>query len=129
MCKETGRLGIFTHEIATYSKSYKIFLAKEFTFEKERHLQKEIIVLLQSGQLDDGMTRFIKSIEPLSLENYTSTSYIRFLMDIRNNSDIVDEMESILEDEPMTKDRLEQVSLIGRDDLYFREEEDEFDDL
>lgn len=125
--KETGRLGIFTHEIATYSKSYKIFLAKEFTFEKERHLQKEILILLQSGKIDDGMTRFIRSINPLSLENYSSAEYIRFLMDIRSNSDIVDEMESILEDEPMTKDRFEQVSLIGRDDLYFQEEDDEFE--
>jgi hypothetical protein len=127
--KETARLNIYTHEILTYSKSYKIFLAKEFTFEKERHLQREILVLLQSGQLDDGMTRFIKSIDPLPLENYSSAEYIRFLMDIRNNSDIVDEMESILEDEPMTKERLEQVSLIGRDDLYFHEEEDESDEI
>lgn len=127
VCKETGRLGIFTHEIATYSKSYKIFLAKEFTFEKERHLQKEILILLQSGKLDDGMTRFIRSINPLSLENYSSAEYIRFLMDIRSNSEIVDEMESVLEDEPMTKERFEQVSLIGRDNLYFQEEDDEFE--
>jgi len=129
VCKETRRLGIFTHEIATYSKSYKIFLAKEFTFEKERHLQKEILILLQSGKLDDGMTRFIRSINPLSLENYSSAEYIKFLMDIRTNSDIVDEMESVMEDEPMTKERFEQVSLIGRNDLYFREEGDEFKDL
>ncbi|MEJ5996239.1 hypothetical protein WG904_17550 [Pedobacter sp. Du54] len=125
---ETARLNIYTHEILTYSKAYKIFLAKEFTFEKERHLQKEILVLLQSGHLDDGMTRFIRSIEPLPLENYSSAEYIRFLMDIRNNSEIIDEMDTILEDEPMTKERLEQVSLVGRDDLYFQEEDD-FDDI
>lgn len=127
--KETGRLNIYTHEILTYSKSYKIFLAREFTFEKERHLQKEILVLLQSGELDDGMTKFIKSINPLPLENYSSAEYIRFLMDIRKNSDIVYEMESVLLDEPMSKERLDQVSLIGRDDLYFPQEEDELDDI
>ena len=48
-------------------------------------------------------------------------------MDIRKNSNIVDEMDSVLEDEPMTKERFEQVSLIGRDDLYFQEEDDEFE--
>ena len=71
------------------------------------------------------MTRLIKSIEPLPLENYSSTEYIRFLMDMRNNSNILDEMESVLEDEPMTKERIEQVSLIGRDDLFFPEEDEE----
>lgn len=122
---ETTRLKLFTHEIEYYSKAYKIFLAKEFTFEKERHLQKEILILLLSGKLDDGMTRLIKSIEPLPLENYGSAEYIRFLMDMRNNSNILDEMESVLEDEPITKERIEQVSLIGRDDLFFPEEDEE----
>lgn len=122
---ETTRLKLFTHEIEYYSKAYKIFLAKEFTFEKERHLQKEILILLLSGKLDDGMTRLIKSIDPLPLENYGSAEYIRFLMDMRNNSNILDEMESVLEDEPMTKERIEQVSLIGRDDLFFPEEDEE----
>lgn len=127
--KETARLGLFTHEVTTYSKAYKIFVAKEFTFEKERHLQKEILILLHSGKLDDGMTRLIKSIEPLPLENYNSTEYIRFLMDIRNNNNILDEMESVLEDRSMTKERCEQISLIGRDDLYFPEEDEDFEDL
>lgn len=127
VCKETRRLGIFTHEIATCSKSYKIFLAKEFTFEKERHLQKEILILLQSGKLDDGMTRFIRSITPLSLDNYSSAEYIKFLINIQTNRDIVDEMESVLKDEPMTPERLEQLSAIGRDDLDFQEEDDEFE--
>lgn len=44
---------------------------------------------------------------------------------MRNNSNILDEMESVLEDEPMTKERIEQVSLIGRDDLFFPEEDEE----
>jgi hypothetical protein len=127
--KEAARLNIYTHEILTDSKSYKIFLAKEFTFEKEKHLQKEILILLQSGQLDDGMTKFIKSIKPLPFESYTSAEYIRFLMDVRKNSDIVDEMESILEDEPMRVERLEQTSLIGRDDLCFPEEDEDFEGI
>lgn len=123
--RETTRLNLFTHEIESYSKAYKIFIAKEFTFEKERYLQKEILILLHSGKLDDGMTRLIKSIEPLPLENYSSTEYIRFLMDIRNNYNILDEMESVLEDEPMTKERSEQVSLIGRNDLFIPKDDED----
>src|SRR5690606_34136593 len=34
---ETTRLKLFTHELEYYSKAYKIFMAKEFTFENERH--------------------------------------------------------------------------------------------
>ncbi len=127
--KETRRLNIYTHEILTYSKSYKIFLAQEFTFEKERYLQKELLILLQSGRLDDGMMKFIKSIKPLPFENYSSTEYIRFLMDIRNNTEIVDEMDTILEDKPNTEERLDQVSLIGLENLSFRENDDDINDM
>lgn len=126
--EESHRLNIYTYEIATYSKSYKIFMTKEFTFEKERHLQKEILVLLQSGQLNDGLTRFIGTIDPLPLENYDSTAYLRYLMDIRNNREILDEMDAILQDEPMSKDRREQVELIGDEHLYFPGDEFDMDD-
>jgi hypothetical protein len=125
---ETRRLNIYTHEILTYSKSYKIFLAQEFTFEKERHLQKELLILLQSGHLNDGLTKFVKSIEPLPFDSYSSVEYIRFLMDIRNNAEILDEMDTILEDDPMNKDRLDQVSLIGQENIYFNDNDD-FEDI
>ena len=126
--QESHRLNIYTYEIAVNSKAFKIFLAKEFTFEKERQLQKEILVLLQSGRLDDGLTRFIKTIEPLPFDSYSSVEYLRFLMDIRNNAEILDEMDAILEDEPMSKDRRGHVELIGDENVYFDEDEFDMDD-
>ena len=127
---ETKRLNIYTHEILAYSKSYKIFLAQEFTFEKERHLQRELLILLQSGHLNDGLTKFIRSIDPLPFDSYSSIEYIRFLMDIRNNPEILDEMDTILEDDPMDKNRLDQVSLIGQENIYFNDDDDnEFEDM
>lgn len=124
---DAGRLNLFTYEILPYSKCYKIFLAEEFTFEKERHMQKEILVLLQSGQLKDGSTHFIKGIKPLPLQDYNSTAYLRYLMDIRNNSEILDEMDAILNDNPISKERREQIDVIGNKHVHFSVDEDEFE--
>lgn len=124
---ETNRLNIDTHDILVFSKSYKIFMQQDFTFENERHLQKELLVLLISGQLSDGLLQHIKTIEPLPFESQTSNEYIRYLLDIKNNSDIIDEMHSILEDVPMKKDRLEAVRIIGSENIFFEEDDEDFD--
>ncbi|WP_419486711.1 hypothetical protein [Chryseobacterium bernardetii] len=112
-----------TYEILTFSKSYKIFIEQEFTFENEKHLQKELIILLLSGKINNGMINFVKNINPLRFGNYTSNEYIRYLLNIRNNPEIIDEMLTIIEDEPMKKDRFEKVGLIGNKNIYFEDNE------
>ncbi|AZA89849.1 MULTISPECIES: hypothetical protein [Chryseobacterium] len=121
---ESRNRNINTYDILTFSKPYKIFIEQEFTFEKEKHLQRELLILLLSGKMNDGMTNFVKNIEPLGFGNYTSNEYIRYMLDIRNNPEIIDEMLTILEDEPMKKDRLEKVRIIGDKNIYFQDDDD-----
>lgn len=44
---EADRLNIFTYEIAYNSKAFKIFIEKEFDFENEKIMQRELFIYLQ----------------------------------------------------------------------------------
>lgn len=62
-----------TYEIRYDSKAFKIFIAKEFTFEMERLSQREILTyLLNNPDMDDGFLKFVRSINPINLDGYSN---------------------------------------------------------
>lgn len=119
----------FTYELRYDSKAAKIFYAneKEFNFIDERIYQKEVLVYLMNNQnIDNGWIEFIKSIKPLDLDPGVNIEYIKFLLDIKNDTyGVVDEISQIYEDIGFDKERYEMISLIGDDRVSFEIAEDD----
>jgi hypothetical protein len=121
--KEAARLSIFVYEIRSESKAYKLFVAKQFTFEPERYLQRELFVHLLRSEPDNGFKAFMDTIPPLPFEIYHTNYYIKFLMDFHHHINLQGELDTIAEDEPLSIDRIEQVKLIGTDVNFSIDEE------
>src|SRR6185437_4560060 len=87
---EAARLNIFVFEIRDESKAYKIFIAKQFTFEPERYMQREILLHLLGRNLDKGFSAFINEIKPLPFESYNTQYYIKFLLEFHKHINLQD---------------------------------------
>lgn len=119
----------FTNELRYDSKAAKIFYANEkaYNFIDERICQKEVLVYLMNNQnTDNGWIEFIKSIKPLDLDPGVNIEYIKFLLDIKNDTyGVIDEISQIYEDIGFDKERYEMISLIGDDRVSFEIAEDD----
>ena len=123
--EETRRLGIFTHEIAHNSKAFKIFIAKEFTFIKERLMQRELAVFLLNNMPEGGFKKFLSTIPPLNFEQLSTAQYFESMLNIHKDRDALDEMEYIYEEEAVPKSRTEEILAIG-EGLSFDDEDGDF---
>lgn len=121
-------LGTFTYEIRTDSKAYKIFLNQEFTFEKEYNFKKEILISLMNEKgLNDSFVEYIKSLEPLDLDEGNSSLYIKYLLNEDNQRDIIESYKYQLEEEKsIPRSRDFDIEPIG-ERQYLEEDFDDWD--
>ena len=117
-------LNIYTYEIDYRSKAFKIFIEKEYLFNNEKILQKEILIHLLHSKGKDAFFHLIKQIEPLPLENHGTNDYVKFLLDFHKKRSLLGELIYIYEENKLGKERLDIVELIG-DDISFDNSEDE----
>jgi hypothetical protein len=123
--RETSyQLRLATYEIPYGSKAFKIFIAKEYSFEKERLLQKELLVYLLNSQTNDGFQAHIKALKPLPFGNRSTNYYVRYLLNFTKHMDVLDELEYIREENPFDKERMQAVGLIGEDVNFDEDDED-----
>lgn len=111
--KEAVRIGTFTYEIRYNSKAFKIFIAKEFTFEQENNFKKEILVSLINGQLNDEFIEYIKSLKPILLEEYNSSHYIKYLINPLETQHYINEYEYMFEEKVIPRNRDSEIEPIG----------------
>lgn len=115
-----------TYEIRYDSKAFKIFIAEEFTFEKERVSQKEILTyLLNNNDTDDGFFKFLKSIKPINLDDYSNNMLVKYLFDFTKNHSIKEGIEYQYEENEFDKERFSNISTIGSDADFDTFEEDD----
>ena len=75
---------------------------------------------MNNQNTNSGLIDFIKSIEPLELDNAVNNEYIKFLFDIKDDTyGVVDEISQIYEDRGFNKERFEMLSLLGKDGVSF----------
>ena len=123
---EASRLNIYTYEIRPYSKSYKIFLEEKYTFEKERLLQKEILLFLLKNDLGaTGFKNHINRIESLDFQNGSENAYSQCLFQPLKCREFVDELDVLYEDIEDKKYRLGAMEVIGEENIYFEEDIEE----
>ncbi|MEX6627591.1 hypothetical protein [Tenacibaculum salmonis] len=107
-------IGTFTYEIRYESKAFKIFTAKQYTFENENNLKREIIIsLINEKGLKDDFTDYIKSITPLNFENHNSSYYIKHLFNDINDFSAINDYEYLIDDKQIPKERNELIKEIG----------------
>lgn len=127
--KEAHRLNIYTYEVRYGSKAFKIFIANDFTFEKEDIIRKEIIINLIDRKRKTDFTTFIKGIDKLDLEDFDENYYIRCLLDILESYQVYGELECLYEEVKNLSERLELVELVGSDMTFdFSDDPFEFDE-
>ncbi|MCA6361562.1 MAG: hypothetical protein IM638_00860 [Bacteroidetes bacterium] len=119
-------LNIYTYEITYDTKAYKIFIAKDFTFEREKTLRKELLIAFLQNKFDDGFVEFINKIKPIEFESHSANEYIKYLTDIHPKQILLEELETRYEDAPFDKERAQYVSIIGSDKKLEEDDDDYF---
>ena len=123
------KLGTFTYEIRYDSKAFKIFMAKEYTFENENNFKREILIsLLNDNGIKDEIIDYIKTLKPVNLESYNSSHYIKFLFNPENNQHYMSEYEHLVGENEIDYKRIEEISFIG-ESHYLSSELNFLDDI
>lgn len=124
--EQAYKIGTYTYEIRYGSKAFKIFMAKEFTFEIENNFKKEIIVsLLNKEAMKDDFKEYIQSLEPVNLNEYNSSTYIQYLLNSITNYNTINEYQYLLDEKEIPKDRNDQIEGIGESQYLKSDFEDD----
>lgn len=123
--ESADKLGIFTTEMESNSKAYRIFLQKEVSFENELNFKREILIFLIANAATDRTINYLKQIDPLYLDGSTA-EYIEFLLNNTKDPSMVDELHTRYEDMSAKerKKRTVIVELIGENLAYINPDEE-----
>lgn len=122
---EAKRQNMYTYEIRTNSKAYKIFVRKEFDFQKETILWKELLIFLLNNKEQEGVIDFIKGIESLGFDLGLASDYLGCFQSDLGRLEHIDELEALYKDVVNKKDRLEMLEQITNPNVCFDLDPDE----
>ncbi len=111
--EEANRLGTYTYEIVYNSKAFKIFIAKEFDFKKEKLMQREIALYLIKNFPNDELKKFIDTLEPLEFGQLRTNKYLKSIFNIHEDRAAMDEMEYLYEENGIKHKRVEEIMALG----------------
>lgn len=124
--KKAYNLNIHTYEVRTYSKAFKIFICKDFTFEKENVLRRELLLKIINPEIDSNFKYYLEEIKPLEFENYHTNFYLSCILDTLESYQLTDELEMLYEEISNKKERIETIEIIASDfNFEFLEEDDD----
>lgn len=124
---QAREIGTFTYEIRYGSKAYKIFMAEEYTFEKETNFKKEILIqLMNKDGFNDAFSSYVKSLVPLGFDETNSSYYMRYLLNSITNSTMLNEYDYMIDEKNISNDRKNDIEPIGLE-IYLWDSEDDND--
>ncbi len=106
---------LYTYELNYGSKAFRLFIAREYAFENERTLRRELLIALLHHKFDSGWVDYIKKIDPIAFEGLSPSDYLHYLIDIHPDQDLMGELQARYQDAPFDKGRAAAVALIGTD--------------
>lgn len=124
--KEAARLNIYIDDIRRYSKAYKIFILKQFNFEFENRVQRELFLKFLSDDKSSPLIAFTKEFEPLEFECYDENYYAKCMFKKLETLNLDGEMELLDENIENIEERIDFLDGIGNDMVRFYSEENEF---
>ena len=119
---EAHKQNIYTYEIRSNSKAYKIFIRKEFDFQKETIFWKELLIFLMNYELnDESILNFINQIQPLDFDIGLTQEYLMSFQSVLKRLEHLDEIDFLFDEMPSNerKERLEILDAIGNPGIYF----------
>lgn len=126
--EEASKIGIYTHELNSDSKSMKVFLA---TYGKnslqdqiidEQIALKEFLIFLINTKETSGMFDFIKEIPPLDIDMGMLQEYLSEIIKSEVPQQLIDEIEYLYENINI-KERLSLLECIGDPRCYISEDD------
>lgn len=124
---EARRQNIYTYELRTNSKAFKIFMRKEFNFWEETVLWKELLIFLINSSEQKGAIGFIKDIEPLDFDLGLVAEYLSSFKNDLHKLEHLDELEMLYETVQDKKYRFEMLEAIGNPNISFDIDDDDED--
>lgn len=104
---------IYTYEVRYGSKAYKLLLGKQFSFEHENVLWKELLIFMLSTQETSKHLEFIKNIEPLDFDVALLGDYLEAMGSDLKKILVTEELDHLYEELEDVSDRFEQLSLLS----------------
>ena len=120
---------IYTDELRVEHKAQKVFLdsklANNSLYEmllKEKHLKEEIIVYLCNAELKGGLSKLIKGIEPLNLNDWNLAEIISMLVNDNCSLEVIYALEDEMPEKyskSELKERTQMLDLIECSNIDF----------
>jgi hypothetical protein len=122
-----GELNLYTYELRHGSKAETVFLGRA-DIPTEDVLWKELLIFFMNSKETSGYLKFLRDIEPLTFDPALVGDYLDCFQSDSARAQVVDELESLHEDIPNTKERLAMMGVIGTPNVYFPEDEEDLED-
>lgn len=123
---EAHRLNIYTYEIPTFSKAFKIFLSKEYTFDKEKAFSREMLVYLLKRKDKGSNSKVLSELEPLDFDPAMEADYFEAIESDLKKLRHIDELEHCyIEDVENPRERLEHLGAATAQIYDFDDDEEE----
>ena len=123
--RESKRLNLYTYEIRTYTKAFKIFIRKEYDFLAEDIFWKELLIYILNNVNNNEYLDLYKSMEPLEFDDGDLVGMIKSLKNDLLKQEYLDSLDYLFEEVENKKERFEFLDLIGNESLYLNNGEDE----
>jgi hypothetical protein len=104
---------LYTYELRSDSKAFKVFLSEELSFFKESLLWKEILVFLLNSRHKSPDIHFLHSIEPLDLDPGMIPEYLKCLGSDIKKIGCLDELDELYKQIPNVSERISMMDAIG----------------
>jgi hypothetical protein len=125
---KASSLNLYTYELRHGSKAEKIFLQKQFTFDNEDVLWKELLVYFMNTKDSSGLLSFLRDIEPLPFDKALCGEYLACFQSEGQKSFVMDELDHLFTEVSNPGERLALLSPLGDPSIDFGSE-DEDDDV
>lgn len=119
-------LNLYTYELRSDSKAETVFL-REVDISDEDVLWKELLVFFMNTKSTSGYLEFLRGIPPLDFDPELVGDYLDCFQSDAAKAFVMDELEHHYEELEDKGKRLEQMKVIGAQNVFFDSPEDEED--
>ncbi len=126
--EEAFRLGTFTYEVTYNSKAFKIYLAEEFDFDKEKLAQREVMIYLLKASHSKEFQNYLEGVEHLNFEQNHTNKYIESIFNFNIDRQIINEIEYLYEEDKPNYKRVDYLEILGSDtDIEYCSKDEDFE--
>jgi len=104
---------LYTYELRTFSKSYKLIYGSEFDFNTEEILWRELLIFMINTKQKSAWLDHIHAIEPLDFDVGLMSDYLQCFSSDTKKIDVSEELEHLYSELENIGERIKMVEIIG----------------